>query len=236
MAHLYTAVRPWARLGLLTLVAAAVGCTSGSGPVTDLPALDVRYAERRGPASTAPRIGPAGDAAHALGLPALHSTTLPDGARELRVSDWYGMIAGTPVPVLRLVEQPGRAAVGQWIWVWTERSEWPRRYRAARCSSWSNGVRVCAAGSTGTPPNWPAVAEQLDHLGAWVLTDRCETDGVHVTDSGALLIQRLAGTEFATYECNTPDRRSDSAAGRAALAVYRYFSALARQAGGPPPA
>jgi hypothetical protein len=70
----------------------------------------------------------------------------------------------------------------------------------------------------------------------WVLRERCETDGMHVTDSGALLIQRLAVAEFGTYECNTPSRRDGSAAGRAALAVYRYFMTLARQAGEPPPA
>jgi hypothetical protein len=80
------------------------------------------------------------------------------------------------------------------------------------------------------------VAAQLDRLGAWALREKCETDGVHVTDSGALLIQRLAGAEFGTYECNTPSRRDGSAAGRAALAVYQYLVTLARQAGEPPPA
>jgi hypothetical protein len=80
------------------------------------------------------------------------------------------------------------------------------------------------------------VAAQLDRLGAWALREKCETDGVHVTDSGALLIQRLAGTEFGTYECNTPSRRDGRAAGRAGLAVYQYLVTLARQAGEPPPA
>jgi hypothetical protein len=152
------------------------------------------------------------------------------------MSDWYGMIAGTAEPVLRLVERPGRPAVGQWIWVWTEHRAWSPRYRAERCTRWTDSARTCASRGTGAPLDWPTVAARLNDLGAWTLRDRCETDGTHVTDSGALLVQRLAGAEFDAYACNTPERRGDGAAGRAARTIYRYFLELARQAGGPPAA
>lgn len=224
------------RLLLLPLLTVGTACASVAGHVGGVPTLDVRYSKRAGTVGPAARQSPADDAAQALGLAPLGTVLLPEGARELRMSDWYEWIAGTPVPVLRLVERPGHPAVGQWIWVWTERREWPRRYRAARCSRWAGGARTCASGPTGRPLDWPSVAAQFDRLGAWVLRDRCETDGMHVTDSGELLIQRLAGAEFETYECNTPTRRGGSAAGRAALEVYQYFAALARQAGRPPPA
>jgi hypothetical protein len=225
------------RLLLLTLVAVGAGCAGRAGHIAaGVPTLDVPYSKRADTVGAAARRTPADDAAQALGLPALATVLLPEGARELRMSDWYGMIAGTAVPVLRIVEQAGRPAVGQWLWVWPERREWSLRRRAARCSPWTDGARTCASGPTGPPVDWLAVAAQFDRLGVWALSEGCETDGMHVTDSGALLIQRLAGAEFGTYECNTPSRRDGSAAGRAALAVYRYFMTLARQAGEPPPA
>lgn len=225
------------RVLLLPLVVIGAACSCRPRyAATGVAALEAPYSEQASLAGAAPRHTPADDAAQALGLPALSRALLPEGARELRVSDWYPMIAGTPVPVLRLVEQRARPAVGQWIWVWTERREWPRRYRAARCSQWADAARTCASGTTGPPLDWQAVASQFERLGAWTVREKCEADGVHVTDSGALMIQRLAGVEFDTYECNSPSRRTGSAAGRTALAIYQYFGTLARQAGGPPPA
>lgn len=223
------------RFILLILVAVGTGCAGRTRHIAaGVPTLDVPYSRRAGTAGTVARRTPTDDAAQALGLPALATVLLPEGAREIRLSDWYGMIAGTAVPVLRIVEQAGRPAIGQWLWVWAERRESTPPRRAARCSPWIDGARTCASMLTGPPLDWPAVAAQFDRLGAWALSERCETDGMHVTDSGALLIQRLTGGEFETYECNTPSRREGSAAGRAALAVYQYFMTLARQAGEPP--
>jgi hypothetical protein len=213
---------------VLALVAVASACHSRPGRVDGLPVLDTRSAP---PA----RDMPADDAARALGLPTLRDTTLPKGARELRVSDWYSMIAGTPVPVMRLIERPGRPAAGQWIWVWTEHRAWPRRYRAIRCTPWTDSTRTCASGGTGAPFDWPAVAARLDELGVWTLRAPCEVDGTYVSDGGELLIQRRAGAEYETYKCNAPAFRRASVPGHPALDVYEYFDQLARRAGGPPP-
>jgi hypothetical protein len=93
------------------LVAVGGGIASRTGHVAGgVPTLDVPYSKRGGAVGAAARQTPADDAAQALGLPALGTALLPKGARELRMSDWYDMVAGTPVPVLRLVERPGRPA------------------------------------------------------------------------------------------------------------------------------
>jgi hypothetical protein len=225
------------RFVLRALLVVSAGCSGHTGRIAaTAPALNVPYAERAGTSLAPAGRPPADDAARVLGLPTLNAALVPEGTREIRMSDWYSMIAGTPVLILRLVEQQGHPAVGQWIWVWPEHRDWPRRYRASQCSAWADDTRRCAFATTRTPLEWPAIAAEFERLGAWSLSERCETDGMHMTDSGALFIQRLAGAEFSAYGCNTPSRRTDSVAGRTALAIYRYFGTLGRQAGGPPPA
>src|SRR5829696_3877759 len=52
------------------------------------------------------------DLAARLGaVPLLRTVVLPPNAREIRISDWYGMIAGSPVPYL-LLAQDGSEATG----------------------------------------------------------------------------------------------------------------------------
>lgn len=175
---------------------------------------------------------PIDDAVDALGVPSLRTSVLPAGTREFRMSDWYAWIPGTPLLVLRLVERPGLAAVGEWIRVWGERQGAATQDDAARCSEWKDGWRTSAAIVTGARTDWPAAAQEFDRLGVWTLRDRCEANGVSQTDSGELLLQRLAGDRFETYECNTPHLRTTSEPGRAALALYEFYQRLGRDAFG----
>jgi hypothetical protein len=229
--------RTLAFLLVSALAASESGCfrrASSSG--VSAPLLNAPYVVRPNARAGSGREMPADHAAAVLGIPILGAVNLPDKARELRISDWYSMIGGTPVAVLRMVEIPGRPPMGQWLWVWTERREWPPRYRATRCSSWVDDVRSCGWSTGSAGFDWSAVAAEFERLGVWSLQRPCEADGSHVSDGGELLIQRLASSDFGVYECNAPARRSGSTAGRAALAAYEYFESLGRQAGGPPPA
>lgn len=219
-----------------------VGCASSAlhaPPAPSALALVVPYGPRAtnaaaaGPAR-APRTTPADDAAFALGLPPLAEAALPDGTRELRMSDWYSMIFGTPVRVLRLVERPGRPAAGQVVSVWREHAgrRAPARYRATRCTPWADSLRTCAYVSP-VALDWPAVAAQLAALGAWTMTAPCE-DTVFYADGGELLISRLTGARADAYGCNAPQYRQSTTVGREALALLQYLHAVLGQAAGPP--
>jgi hypothetical protein len=229
--------RTLAFLLVSAVVTAGSGCfRRASSSDVSTPVLNAPYVARPSARTGIGRQLPADDAAEVVGIPILSAVNLPDKARELRISDGYSMIGGTPVAVLRMVEIPGRPPTGQWLWVWTERREWPRRYRATRCSSWVNDVRSCGWSTGGAEFDWSVIAAEFDRLGVWSLQRPCEADGWHVSDGGELLIQRLESSDFEVYECNAPARRSGSPAGRAALAAYEYFESLGRQVGGPPPA
>jgi len=197
-------------------------------------ALTVQYTMRADTTARSDFLTPDDDAARALGIHALRDVMLPDRTREVRISDWYPMIAGSPVPVLRLVEEPGRPATGQVLFVWQQRKDWPTQYRATRCTPWANAGRTCAYVAPAGPVDWSAVARRLEDLGAWSISARCETDGRHVTDSGELLVSRLVGARFDGYTCNAPGWRQGSEAARPAIALYQYFHSLVRQVRLPP--
>jgi len=166
----------------LTLLLFAGACVHSAPPV-----LSVQYTPRSAVADTAPSLRqPSDDAADVLGWPLLDRVTLPVGTRELRISDWYSMMAGTAVPIVRLIEQPGRAPEGQLVMVW--------------------------------------------HETAWDMTAPCVTRNEAITDAGDLYIRRLQGSRDDRYHCNAPSHRTDSEAGRAALALYDYYGSLVRRA------
>ncbi|HEY2162539.1 MAG TPA: hypothetical protein VGH04_01045 [Gemmatimonadaceae bacterium] len=136
---------------------------------------------------------PSDDATDALGWPLLARVTLPMDARELRVSDWYSMMAGSALAVVRLIEQPGRPPLGQVVMVWHEAREWgPPRYEG-QCTEWKSGARHCAKVVHDTI-DWPAAARRFAELGAWDMTAPCVTRNEAIMDAGALYIQRLQGS------------------------------------------
>lgn len=162
-------------------------------------------------------------------LPPLDSVALPAGSRELRIADWYSMILGRPVPVLRLVEEHGGAR-GEILHVWFEGRDWPRRYTADRCWPWHQDGRMCGRVAA-LPDSVAATATAtFERLGAWEITARCE-DGSHITDSGALILERLAGDRFGRYECNAPGRRHGTEAGERAAQLYGFFRFLVAESG-----
>jgi hypothetical protein len=100
------------RFVLRALLVVSAGCSRHMGRINaTAPTLNVAYAERAETSLAPAGHAPADDAARVLGLPTLNAALLPEGTREIRMSDWYSMIAGTPVLILRLVEQQGHPAV-----------------------------------------------------------------------------------------------------------------------------
>ncbi len=209
----------------LTLLLFAGACLRAAPPL-----LSVQYMPRSSAGDTAlsfPR--PTDDATDALEWPVLTRVTLPAGTRELRVSDWYSMIAGSPVAVVRLVEQPGRPPVGQVVMVWHEAREWgPSRYQG-QCTDRKSGSRHCGRVVHDTI-DWSAAARHLAESGAWEIASTCEASLSYITDAGDLYIQRLQGAREDRYSCNAPSHRTDSEAGRAALALYNYYGSLVSHA------
>src|SRR2546423_13447058 len=53
---------------------------------------------------------PLADYVIAEGVPGLRTVLLPPGVREIRITDWYSMMAGGSVPVLRVIEDRGVAS------------------------------------------------------------------------------------------------------------------------------
>lgn len=200
------------------------GCASARQPSV----LIAPYADRgNGPAAQSGSF-PADHAAAVLGLPALKAIELPADTRELRISDWYSMILGTPVPVLRLIEQRGRAPRGEWLWVWSQLPD-ERRFKH-RCVEGTRKTRQCAAVAAHSTVNWAAVAARFDSLGAWSLKGGCDRGP---TDSGELLMQRLEGNSFDSYRCIAPHYQQPSPSVDRATAIYEYFHVLAKDVAPP---
>lgn len=220
----------------LALAACLSGCVASSGAVTTPERSRIPYMQNAPPQATLDsRPTPIQDAALALAIPFLYRVTLPEGARELRASNGYSMILGAPQGVVRLIEQRGRQPIGQVLFVWAERREWPRRYRATRCTPWVNNARSCVFVAP-TRMNWRAVAARFEELGGWTLNSPCEADGANWMDAGELEIRRLQAARFEAYNCNAPEHRVTDSAGRAARSLYNYVLSLLQQAPSPPPA
>jgi hypothetical protein len=156
-------------------------------------------------------------AAKLTDAPLLRSVVLPQGERELRIADWYQMVAGSPLPYLILVDD-GQEAFGALAVL-----------QGCGVERGPEGVKWCARVVKSAPGlDWNYVARALDSLGVWSLREPCETDGVLQTDSGALMIQRLEGSAFSAYTCNTPSRRSGPVGDRS-KAIYALFHELVRR-------
>ncbi len=99
-----------------------------------------------------------------LNLRSLDSVTLPPGYRELRIADSFGMIAGTRIPVLRIVQGPA-GTVGELAFYWSKVA-WDRPDDLARCAANRRGLEICAKRVPLDDMDWNAVAARLDSLGA----------------------------------------------------------------------
>jgi len=170
---------------------------------------------------------PFAEIARALGLPDLRDVAVPDGVQEFRLTDWYPMVYGSPVPFLRIVRRPGQTDAELYFWrgasydstVVTDVD------RSIYCGPAGYRRRVCVeARSFGIVADWDSVASALSTLAP------CERPGeAHVDDGGGLLLQQLAGEAFHSYQCNAPWSRSSTDARRAAAAM-ELLKRLARSA------
>ncbi len=191
----------------------------------------VPYSLRADVADSSKLQSPANVAVQVLDIPRLSTATLPPGARELRISDWWGMMLGSSLTILRLVEIPGQPPVGQLIAVWPQLKERPGG-RPDRCTDWKDGKRNCVRLLDTSDLDWAAVARHLDELGAWTVVTACEgNNSGYYTDSGELFLERLVGERFDLYTCNAPYNRHTSEA-RIASGLLSYADSLARMADG----
>lgn len=209
------------RTTLILCSIAMSGCQA-SGAV-----LNPRYAPRVSAASSVVA-RPFSEVAEARGMPSLSSVVLPDGSREIRLTDSYGMAAGRKIPMLRVVETP-EGVTGEVILFWAT-ADAPLAPSTPGCVRWREAMSTCVSVAT-SDVDWPAVAAEIDRLGGWTLTESCRarSDLISATDAGDLLIQRLDGDRFETYRCNAPRRRSDTDADSRSLALWNYVLSWGRR-------
>ena len=138
------------------------------------------------------------------------------------------MAAGREIPMLRLVETPDGVS-GELILFWAEPATSPSPL-SSECIRWREDMSTCVR-IDDSDIDWSVVAAELDRLGAWTLTQPCRsrTDLSSVSDAGDLLIQRLDGEHFESYQCNAPRRRTDTDAGRRSQALWDYVLSWTRQ-------
>jgi hypothetical protein len=201
-----------------------VGCYSAKPDVRPpyLPrVVDSRDLDR----ASLPNQRPFPEVASALQIADLTVSRLPPGYHELRLTRSVDMIAGVRIPMLRLMYGP-EGVVGEVI-VYRVIPDSLQVDRETGCVPVRAEFKLCATRIRKPLLDWTVLNMQLDSLGAWTLSERCEDDSQRlwrVFDAGDLLIQRLRGSEFEAYSCNAPGRRTATDAGRRAAAIYEFLS------------
>jgi len=221
---------PVLRVSLLAIVAAAVpACHPGGGlpqpPYAPRTSADGKYSGDS--ASTQDR-RPFAEVAEARGMPPLRAVVLPEGTREVRIAESYGMIAGEDIPFLRIVEQPG-GITGELLLFRAETRDAGASVSPG-CAPLRDSMQTCVRVAEVPGIAWDTVAARLDSLGVWTLSEPCEQPLRWVFDAGDLLIQRLEGARFTSYSCNAPRYNVEREAGRRSLEIWNYVRALARAA------
>jgi|SRR5215468_8286708 len=176
--------------------------------------------------------GTLADAAIALGVPLLNHVTLPPTAREIRITEDYPMVVNPTYSnstiMLRLVEFDGKV-LGELLYIrrgpYSSRSD-------EKCIDSANGLMdtVCVrVAQLKSGPTWEQIAANLETLGAWSLSEKCDASGPLIADGGGLQIHRLVGDQFSSYYCSAPKYRL-SAPGRTAQQLLVYLHDLAGMA------
>jgi hypothetical protein len=130
--------------------------------------------------------------------------------------------------MLRVIETPTGVS-GELIHFWAT-PDGSISASATSCSRWRDTMWTCAQ-VVESEIDWPEVAAELERLGAWTLSEPCRArrDLSSVSDAGDLLLQRLDGEDFDAYRCNAPRTRTETEAGRQALALWEYVLSWARR-------
>lgn len=176
--------------------------------------------------------------AAAAEMPALESTVLPPGYREIRIRSEESMVCCYARPMLRLVEGPGEVRGSLWLFrTLVLRPGNPGPRDDERCEPVEQ-QHICVRPWNLTSGNWAAVSAKLEQLGAWVLANPCNRptivhndDGTTsgsigvVGDSGVLSVQRRVGLSMSGFLCIGP-RHEREVEGLKANALYEYFIGL----------
>jgi hypothetical protein len=213
-------MNPWQSRVLIGYVLLGASQCTANGAQRSPPGLAYRVREAPLPVNPRDSIldgAPFWEIARALDLPDLREVTLPPSIQELRLTDWYPMVFGSPVPFLRIIRQPDQTYAELYIWraARHDSTEVADAGRDTSCGPASDRRRVCTESvAFGAVANWDSLAVELEALGP------CELPGEgHVNDGGELLLQILDGETYRSYECNAPRLRSSGSARRAAAAM-----------------
>ena len=159
-------------------------------------------------------------------MPPLRAVALPDGSREIRITESYGFVAGRQIPLLRIVVRPEGVA-GELLIFWAEPKDPAETESRDSCAPLRDTLQTCVRIAATPDVKWDTVASRLNELGAWSIATRCEHPGT-VSDAGELLIQRLEGSRFESYTCNAPQSNVEREAGRRSVEIAAYVGSLAR--------
>lgn len=162
--------------------------------------------------------------AAAAGLPALESSALPLGYREIRIRTEQPNVCCPARPMLRLVQGPGDIQGSLWLFrTLVLRLGNPMQREDERCIPLDE-QHICVRPWTLSTGDWTTVADRLEQLEAWTLTDTCDR-GSAVADAGLLSVQRRVGSTLSSYSCSGPRyRRTDEAV--KAHEIYEFFTGL----------
>lgn len=157
----------------------------------------------------------------AIGLPPLREVDLPQGYRELRIWDGFG-IAG-PFSFLRILVNGSSVSGEMFKWWDAPRSEedpttqgnreWMRRHWRCPGSAMKAGVEWC---EVGVPSrfDWKRVLQQLESYRVWSLPDQ---QGVFGVDGFTLVVEARVGRGYRTYDYWITDDESPEEQDAAAL-------------------
>jgi hypothetical protein len=163
-------------------------------------------------------------AAAAAGLPLLRTAPLARGRRELRL--WVGFGITSPQYLLRLRVGGAASPAGTLVLhypnddstlVAAVRGELAGRCAAVRARA---DTETCVA-RFARPVAWPAVARQLDSLGAWTLPDESALPprGAAVFDGVSLVVEARDGAAYRAYQYGNPHGWRRPEAERAAAII-----------------
>jgi len=176
--------------------------------------------------------------AAAAGMPPLEGTSLPLGAREIRMRFAQEQVCCEPRPMLRLVEDSDSVHGELWLFrtlSFIDRPGNPQPRPDERCAPLVGAQVICVRPwHLSGAGEWAAVAATLKQSGAWDLVDPCRPTriqvpdggiGTSVSEGGVLSVQRLVGATVSSFSCAAPGDGRDGERLKV-KALYDYFVGL----------
>jgi hypothetical protein len=168
--------------------------------------------------------------AHAHNLPDLKDSHLPVGYREIRIHGPLSDVCCWPTPMLRLIQGPDGTRGELLLFRRMYLQSGNPAPRTDECCVPQHDQHVCVRTWPLKTGDWASIAKTLEQLGAWSISESCEitryADGrvefSIIGDGDALYIQRLVGTVYSAFSCNSPSTRT-TPVGQRANEIYKYF-------------